>query len=106
MSSNLNKRSSLHPSLLKQSSINSQSFNSILPSKALELYGLERVKESTSKLLENVEGLADESHTLAQGGEAVGKVLGVWEELFSVIRLVGCEFYFCYEYNDILIFYM
>ncbi|TIA88207.1 hypothetical protein E3P99_02745 [Wallemia hederae] len=63
--------------------------SSILPAKALELYGLEQVKESTQQLLERVEGLADEAHTLAEGGEAVGKVLGVWEELFSVIRLMG-----------------
>ena len=78
----------MHPSISRPS-VSGPPLSSILPAKALELHGLEQVKESTQQLLERVEGLADEAHTLAEGGEAVGKVLGVWQELFSVIRLMG-----------------
>ncbi|TIB64918.1 hypothetical protein E3P77_02896 [Wallemia ichthyophaga] len=83
------KRSSIHPSISRGSQKQSTPISTILPAKALELHGLEQVKEASGELLERVEGLADEAHKLAQGGEAVGKVLGVWEELFSVIRLMG-----------------
>lgn len=86
----MQKRSSIHPSVSRPS-VAGPPISSILPAKALELHGLEQVKGATSQLLERVEGLAEEAHTLAEGGEAVGKVLGVWEELFSVIRLMGCE---------------
>ncbi|TIB99576.1 hypothetical protein E3Q18_01449 [Wallemia mellicola] len=84
----MQKRSSIHPSVSRPS-VAGPPISSILPAKALELHGLEQVKGATSQLLERVEGLAEEAHTLAEGGEAVGKVLGVWEELFSVIRLMG-----------------
>lgn len=89
----MQKRSSIHPSITRPS-VSGPPISSILPAKALELHGLEQVKDATSQLLERVEGLAEEAHKLAEGGEAVGKVLCVWEELFSVIRLMGSEWAF------------
>ncbi|WWD17239.1 hypothetical protein CI109_101677 [Kwoniella shandongensis] len=59
----------------------------ILYQKQQEYAGLQALREASADLLSRVEKLAEMSHIMADGGEAVGGVLRNWPHIFSVLNL-------------------
>ncbi|KAK8864460.1 hypothetical protein IAR55_001709 [Kwoniella newhampshirensis] len=59
----------------------------ILYQKQQEYAGLQALREASADLLGRVEKLAEMSHIMADGGEAVGGVLRNWPHIFSVLNL-------------------
>ncbi|WVR07095.1 hypothetical protein IAU60_004134 [Kwoniella sp. DSM 27419] len=59
----------------------------ILYQKQQEHSGLNALRDASAELVTRVEKLAEMSHVMADGGEAIGGVLRNWPHIFSILNL-------------------
>ncbi|WVO16150.1 hypothetical protein L204_103820 [Cryptococcus depauperatus] len=55
--------------------------------KQQEYAGLQALREASANLVQRAEKLAEMSHIMANGGEAIGEVMKNWPHVFSVLNL-------------------
>ncbi|KAL7421591.1 DASH complex subunit dad2 [Cryptotrichosporon argae] len=59
----------------------------ILHQKQQEYAGLMALKEASAALVARVEALAEQTSTVAEGGEAIGGVLRNWPHVFAIMNM-------------------